>query len=385
MARHIPGLDDPRSSSQILDEVHKSLYAKYKQNTARQEQIDNANFLTEFLSAWKKFANGADDLGSNIFTADLMRQIQARFPPQITNLFKFKNISGKQFEQQMSKFIYALLTGTGNGINMSMENAIKQINVGSQAADSVFGILDTSIVDTLAEYIIQQIKTQTDEHLQKEYRKALQRIESIRNNKFGLTAYTAQVSQGKIDINANKIAVNWHFTAFELQNSGDIERAITLLAKAKITAKNYGTDWYTENIIRRQKMGWTGVDIYSLHFGQTNLYKVLLMVMGSLGYSQNLIASVYYSSIGTNNEAALRHFQHIRAVYEITGFGQVLIGDEYKELQEADYLIWNDPSSVIIVVRSTADIIAQIFDGIFEENYRDLNLSRSISIDYRKL
>lgn len=384
MALHIPGLDDPRSPEQILNEVHQSLYNRYKRNQRVQQYTENAAFLSEFLQSWKEYANGANQLSSNIFTANLMQQLQQRFPPNIKKLFKFKNISGEQFEKQMSEFIYAALTGTGSGIDLDVKSAVQKINVGNRAADSVIGELDTTVLNAVGYSLLEDIKNTIDPELQKQYQSALVRVGSIQSNKFGLVANTAQVSAGKIDIDAGQLSVKWTFTAFDL-NSAPLEKALTLLSKAKITAKNYGTDWYTVNIIRKQKMRWRGVDTHSLRFGQTNLYKVLLMVMGALNYSEPLIASVYYSSITTDNIQALRHFQHIQAVYEITGFGQTIVNDQYKELQEADYLIWNDPSSVTIVVHSTANLIAQIFDGIFEENFADLNLSRGISLDYTKL
>ena len=209
----------------------------------------------------------------------------------------------------MSEFIYALLKSTGN-INKDIikNDFISEVNVGSRKATSVTQTLDKELVDSLATSVIESIKEPIDQKLQNEYRKALVRIESVRGQAFGLKAYSAEVSEGKIDIDASGVSAKWEFTAFDLDNSIEVQRAVVLLSRAKITAKNYSADWYTENIVRKNKMHFEGVDLHSIHFGATNLYKVLHMVLGALGYNQRIITSLYYASITTDDVDALRHF-----------------------------------------------------------------------------
>jgi hypothetical protein len=56
----------------------------------------------------------------------------------------------------------------------------------------------------------------------------------------------------------------------------------------------------------------------------------------------------------------------MRFIYELTGSGQ-MINDIISEINNAEYLIWNDPtSSTDITVTSTADLISQLFDEVFE-------------------
>jgi len=48
------------------------------------------------------------------------------------------------------------------------------------------------------------------------------------------------------------------------------------------------------------------------------------------------------------------HFAHLRFIYEIRGQGLV---DEKGNSQVADFIIWNDPASTNIAVRSTKALI----------------------------
>lgn len=100
----------------------------------------------------------------------------------------------------------------------------------------------------------------------------------------------------------------------------------------------------------------------NIHLGNTDYYKALYGVLSSLdGYDQKTIDKIIYSGLNSylksqNNTVAL-HFYHLRFIYELTGVG--LYDQQGDPISGVDFLIYNDPGSDAIFVRSTADLIAQ--------------------------
>lgn len=99
----------------------------------------------------------------------------------------------------------------------------------------------------------------------------------------------------------------------------------------------------------------------NIHLGNTDYYKALYGSLSSLGYDQKTIDKIIFSGLNSyaksqNNTVAL-HFYHLRFIYELTGVG--LYDQAGEPISGVDFLIYNDPSSDAIFVRSTADLIAQ--------------------------
>ena len=99
----------------------------------------------------------------------------------------------------------------------------------------------------------------------------------------------------------------------------------------------------------------------NIHLGSTDYYKALYGSLSSLNYSQEQIDKIIYSGLASynksKNKTVASHFYHLRFIYELTGIG--LYDSQGDPISGVDFLIYNDPSSDAIFVRSTADLIAQ--------------------------
>lgn len=98
-----------------------------------------------------------------------------------------------------------------------------------------------------------------------------------------------------------------------------------------------------------------------IHLGNTDIYKALYGVLSKVGYDSNEINSIIHAGLrsydASGNKTVATHFYHMRYIYELTGVG--LYDKNGEPISGVDFLIYNDPNSDAIFVRSTADMIAQ--------------------------
>lgn len=101
---------------------------------------------------------------------------------------------------------------------------------------------------------------------------------------------------------------------------------------------------------------------YAISLGNTNPYKAFYGVLSSLGFQQKEISHIYihsrisyfYNHTVQSQEGFSRILQ-IRFAYELSGVG--LYDLEGNKLDAVDFLIYNDPATENIFVRSTKEII----------------------------
>lgn len=142
---------------------------------------------------------------------------------------------------------------------------------------------------------------------------------------------------GKIDVNGTselEIAANLNPI---------VERLFTIFKGRTFSLKNYSS-YYTKSL--------------NIHLGNTDFFKAIYAVLSSIGYGQDYIEKVIYSGLnrlGWGDTDTGLHFYHMRYVYELTGIG--LYDSEGEPISGVDFLIYNDPYTENIFVRSTAQMI----------------------------
>ena len=353
---HIPGPDLNESPSSILNQVHQALYVHYKNQARFGNSLNgggskaNAMLLQEFLTAWKTYANGKINT-SNIFTNQLLSQLQAQMPASLRqSLFKFNTSGGQKFETELTKFIYGILEGNGS-TGMSLQQFLDRANTGQ--VRTTVEKLDTDVLDGIAYDINQSMAEGVSNELRTTYERAYADLAKLRKSG------TLAPIQIKTDISTKEIKVT--MTMNNITVDPYMAQIYKLLAKATITAKNYGNDWYTQQLRKMR-----GMLSDAIHLGDTNTYRAVLSTMRAFGWRDDIINSVYYASYASQDASVFVHFAHMRFIYELTGSGQMINGI-ISEISDAEYLIWNDPSSATnITVTSTADLIGQLFDEVFE-------------------
>ena len=119
---------------------------------------------------------------------------------------------------------------------------------------------------------------------------------------------------------------------------------INLFKGAKMTLKNYSG---------------SNPNYETIHLGKTVPQKAILGSLNSLGLSNKQAVHIYYHLINHNPiEAEGSHILHLRFQYELTGGG--LYTSDGTKIDEADFFVYNDPTSGNIWVRSTKAMIAEM-------------------------
>lgn len=355
---HVRGWETT-SASTVLNNIHQTLYTRYKTQALSRgslNNIQNAQYLQDFLSAWKEYANTGNS-SSNIFGTALLSTVAEYLPKHLN--FKFKTAGGVKFEKQMSAFILSLLNNPAMGTKLegSLKNNMSQVLTGyKHVGSTVSGSYNFEDLDEVAYALLKQSYDTIDNHLKN------LALEGYR----GLNAQRARVSgkeitvQGKTDFSAKQIEFTINIAA-----PAEIKKVIYLLSKAQFTAKNYGSgDWATKMLLKK------GLDPTSLHFGNSNVWRALVATLTELGYDMSVIKSIYYSAYAGASQSAQLHIYHIRFIYELTGLGQKYVDNTLKEFGEAEFLIYNDYDSNEIYVRSTADLILEMFQEIFDGDWQ---------------
>lgn len=175
-----------------------------------------------------------------------------------------------------------------------------------------------------------------------------------------LSKYNAKLSnaiQQKSSTKQDRHTVNVRATAGKVDVTGISDMSITaelnpawehlmkLFSNCTFSVKNYSSKALTS---------------LNIHLGSTNIYKALY---GALSQSNRTEQEINYiigaglrSYMASKNKTVATHFYHLRFIYELTGVG---LYDSEGPISGVDFLIYNDPSSEAIYVRSTADLILQ--------------------------
>ena len=164
----------------------------------------------------------------------------------------------------------------------------------------------------------------------------------------------AKVRAGKIDIKA---------PGFIVQADADdiISKLLRVFSGKTFSLKNYSSfkEKEGDNILHKTS------NQINIHFGDSNVYKGITASLGSVYPDVEIQNAIYYRGMNylrkitnppdtSSFNVVQEHFAHLRFIYEIRGQGLV---DEKGNSQVADFIIWNDPASTNIAVRSTKALI----------------------------
>lgn len=148
------------------------------------------------------------------------------------------------------------------------------------------------------------------------------------------------------------------------------ERLFYLFQGKTFSVKNYSS--YNKDIVR-------------IKLGSTTYEKAILGSLGALGYSIEDRERIFMQGLQTKTQASsvAEHFYHLQYGYELMGLGlgSKQNNEEFKEAQQVDFFIYNDPNSNIIRVRSTAQMLLNVLNN----KQNAMKLMRSINISTNKL
>jgi hypothetical protein len=101
-------------------------------------------------------------------------------------------------------------------------------------------------------------------------------------------------------------------------------------------------------------------DLYDIHLGNSLPAKAVSGALNYLGYGSEEVDSVLLWGSAGDSEEIKRHIYHLRYIYELTGAGLIDANGNPSGL--VDFIVYNDPSSDAIYVKSTAEILVDVLE-----------------------
>ena len=360
-----------------ISKIHSEMKSKFTQiakgkNTVRGAgSAGEAKELQEFMqlikdaSASKFVMDSIEDQAvrsviSNVVNMSLKatNNINGRLFRYVAHSQEDISIQGLRFEQQLNAVIASTLSlAYGHG-GKDLSFAISQIGLGTAQAG----------LDETMKKVVQNTAVK------------IEKAVDSKNKAIFSKAVTVD-KDGKID--SSGLAYRGQIT---VAPTTYLYKIASLLQKANFTAKSYASvkqKWIAAIKLKiSQKTQST-----ALTLGSTESARALLTVFQA-HMPPPVALSAYYYVMNTSSSAVKAMASRMRFIYELTGYGQrysgahlfmnELLGVEGEALR-ANYIIYNDPGSPYIYVRSTADIIIELWDEIDKIiEKKEIELSKSL-------
>lgn len=346
--------------TQIFNNIHAEVKQKMQQNTKVEQAKQIQNILKQIKHTISLLRDDTSSAILNTVNNEIVELINETFQQQrfkhssLTSssaLFrrshKIKAITGYDdiFEEQLNYLLKAAANMKGIDVNIPLGS-------GQDRATS-------SALNNLSKEVQKKILNITKE--------AAQNLNISVNQQKNVVGESIVRTAGKVDLKT---------PYFNVIGDSDniINRLLKVFSNGTFTLKNYAS--YTSKL--------RSLDQIDIHLGNTNLYKsitgglsqVLLDVsdQNTVYYRGMTILSGHSENPDTADiETINSHFAHLRFMYELRGTGLM---SSNGNSQVADFIIWNDPSSENIVVRSTKDLVAKYIDN-YKNAFSAISLSAS--------
>ena len=349
------------SPSVVLQEMRQSLTEQFKtiaQGSSAEGSGSSAEakILQDFFQQIKNMTSKtADGTIESKFSNVLMQEVISR--AEANSQYKagrewFKmwggKDQGKNFEKELATIVASVANMTGAH---DLKGTKLMTGSGTIGAVNIGGYNNKQGVADVLNPIVRSWLESSDEQLKKMAQDMMKRKNEL---------ITVNVS-GKIDVTA--LTVEYKFVA---TGNALFDQAARLLKSATFTAKSYASlskewlDEYQEVFVRASYTN-------ELHFGTTKLNRIyidMLMKYGNLPYP--VAASFFYRSMHSKGRKPMEELNRLRYIYELTGYGQTYVTEWFQKKIEqesgmgAKYLIYNDPASNNIYVKSTAEIVQDV-------------------------
>lgn len=311
-----------------LGQVHTQLRAKYDLQKQAQNDMIKAKEMETYLRMFKAVGNQeANNFGIQAVLVqegmqELIAEIGKRLGIGSYNLFRNQHkwyLDAQQRWGADDVFEAELATL----LQVAGEKAIGNVN--AKTGVQVLG----SLTGNISQEFFQELKDSGEDILSKTA-KPTEVINSphFRAIKTDVSGYSADFQL------SSTLAPQW-------------EHFINLFTGAKFTVKNYSSNSSYEVI----------------HLGNSNLFKAILATLYNIGFNTKESMHIYYHAMANKyqtNPKVQEHLQHLRFAYELTGGG--LYDSQGNSLDEADFFVYNDPSSNNIWVRSTKEMISNVLN-----------------------
>lgn len=353
------------SSQFLAGPIHNKVYQQYFDQTVLhnyQDYIKRANQLQKYLYDLKNFDRTSKE-GNNIFSGfeyNLFRNAYGEVLDATGQSFKkgfLRNYGGTNFEKELSNIQSSLqiLLNKGDYLtDVQLQDLQGSIILGGDKTKINFP--EGQFEKELTQQILKELGVRTKKYLTEEAKKNKSKDQRI--------IYIKDV-QPKIDVATNNVIVSaWMEGVYP-----NLQRFAKLFSNATITAKNYAS---------------YSINTYGVHIGKTQIFRILADFIPTLGLIENrdqqisFQYAIFKRYTGMVNKTVSAdssipvHFAHIQNIYELMGVGQNYYKKDntINELNEylkqgAQFLIINEWNTDNIIVKSTRELLVQIYQSAF--------------------
>lgn len=361
------------SPAQIMQQAHDKIrerYLRIAEGKGFQGEGSSAEALelNNFFQAIKLYQRQKDfsflhDVDKKVIQQIFESAIKIRRSESPTVKYLFQTVSsiGKEQGDAAERDLAIIIQSVFNNVSTNSSNNsndYKKLILGNEYVNVTNKVLDPKFVDNLA-------KSMINIGAKKVYTK-------IMEDK-GKTQFS-QV-QGKIDVSGAMAKID-----FDINANDYLLRIGKLLSKAAFSVKSYSSksfDKEEEKLIDSK--------ISHLHLGHTDQQRIFSDILGQVGIPNKVALNVLYYAKKTKNKNIKQQSSRLMFVYELTGYGQKYVNNAINEilndlgLNGANYFVFNDPATENIYVKSTAELISELWkkvDKILESG--STNLSKAI-------
>lgn len=346
----IPG----HSAAQDLDEVHKRAIDYYKNKSNINSDKSRAKQMQNYLYTLKNLNNDKiTDSQNKSIIQQVSREIGLEQLQSLLN--ETVNVLNKEGKHKFGNTLFNRshkfektkvgIKGADDIVEEEIYSLFKAMALNTPTKEQLnFGLSGQSRANIGA--FVNKTTDEIQRYFETSVKSTLDAIETIN----GIQESTDTDITEKISIKAKPGKVDLHGYSKDVDITATIKPEYIKMAEvfqgANFTIKNYRSNTNT----------------ITIHFGSTNLYKALMGAFDFLQYNIKDSNHLFFHSVrgynkyqGQEKEDVGLHIYHLRYIYELSGVG--LYDEQGNPISAADFLIYNDPVTDKIFVRSTKAMI----------------------------
>lgn len=319
------------SLAKELDNVHKAMINKYNLGKKIDSDIQRAKTMEKYLRAFKQIGNNenqGETSEQSYFNQEAMKEVSSLVGKTLGingySLFKnphfwYGSDRGEKSSQKLWGSDDVFEAELQTFLNVAIEKATYgNVNNTAELVGNLPGNISEKFMGDLSSHFSNKINKKT---------------------KGNILIKKPEFKSGKVDVTSFKGSINTTINPIW-------EEFYNAFKDARFTVKNY--------------MGTAKTEV--IHLGNTNIAKSILGTLDDvLGddktkESLHIFYHTLYHLKKKNTEDVKQHVFHLRFAYELSGNG--LKDQQGNNIQEADFFIYNDPTSNNIYVRSTKEMIS---------------------------
>lgn len=329
----------------------------------------NADMLQKFFQALKEMGNNDSGQLSSNLAAAVDQQVISKVLSSYRSyngaglkggakkrIFNTRSstgaVQGAAFEKELASVISAVrlqVEGrTGEGLRAQFRQEASSMQLGTEQTNF------KNIIHGSAKNVIKGINNNMPQ--------------VICANGSKLSEYVTKSVSGKIDVSG--LALKWTISA---SANSYLQKIALLLSQASFTAKSYSSLVFDKTTGKQHK---SSKDTLSL--GNTNTRRVFYTVLMAQGIPVKVAESIYQHINRTHNDEERKNAQRLRILYELTGYGQNYINNMINNQLKrqlggayANYIIFNDPATNNIYVKTTAEVWQKMEESYLENFFED--------------